>query len=204
MTPCTARLIVTPAWPTPSFTVMHRHKLRRVPPRSRGRFAGVSIDWIERVITDNGMSFHKGQACRQALTDLSAQTRFTGSNRPREGRQGERFNRHAGSEGGVHLAVTDSADQAASRLSTSRFCIRLRGTRTSAASVGVVTMPGEARIAGQLSVAPCLSVTGSPGNLDTVGRYVQARCDAVRTLDGSILKAILACRWHQSASAHLL
>jgi transposase InsO family protein len=61
--------------------------------RAATHFAALGITRIERVMTDNALAYRRGQAWRQALTDLDAQARFTRRYRPQTNGKAERFNR---------------------------------------------------------------------------------------------------------------
>ena len=61
--------------------------------RAASWFADHGIPRIERVMTDNAMAYRRGQAWREALAELGAQSRFTRPFRPQTNGKAERFNR---------------------------------------------------------------------------------------------------------------
>jgi len=61
--------------------------------RAAAFFADHGIDTIQRVMTDNAMSYRRGLAWRDALATIGAKARFTRSYRPQTNGKAERFNR---------------------------------------------------------------------------------------------------------------
>ena len=80
--------------------------------RAAAHFAGLGIDRIERVMTDNALVYRKGHAWHQALAELGAQPRFTRRYRPQTNGKAERFNRTMCDEWIYSRPFTSNQDRA--------------------------------------------------------------------------------------------
>ena len=76
-------------------------------------FHTVGITRIERVMTDNALTYRRSTAWATALADLGAQARFTRAYRPQTNGKAERFNRTLTDEWAYQQPFTSSADRAA-------------------------------------------------------------------------------------------
>jgi transposase InsO family protein len=77
--------------------------------RAAAWFAEHGIERIERVMTDNAMSYRRSSAWRDALTDIGASSQFTAPYRPQTNGKAERFNRTLAEEWAYREVFTSSA-----------------------------------------------------------------------------------------------
>jgi transposase InsO family protein len=61
--------------------------------RAAAWFSRHGIDRIEAVMTDNALAYRRSAACKHALAEIGAQSRFTRRYRPQTNGKAERFNR---------------------------------------------------------------------------------------------------------------
>ena len=81
--------------------------------RAAAAFQAHGIDRIERVMTDNAMTYRRSHAWRQALAEIGARAVFTRSYRPQTNGKAERFNRTLLDEWAYARPFTSNSDRAA-------------------------------------------------------------------------------------------
>jgi transposase InsO family protein len=77
--------------------------------RAAAWFAEHGIERIDRVMTDNALSYRRSSAWRDALTDIGASAQFTAPYRPQTNGKAERFNRTLAEEWAYREVFDSSA-----------------------------------------------------------------------------------------------
>jgi transposase InsO family protein len=81
--------------------------------RAAQALAELGIDRIERVMTDNALTYRRSHAWRDALTEIGAQARFTRRYRPQTNGKAERLNRTLLDEWAYSRPFTSNTERAA-------------------------------------------------------------------------------------------